>query len=59
MKLFRDDLSAQEIQEFKQWARDNYEPFTSIKGFWHPIVQQECTLINQEAEVSMEEYVNG
>ena len=47
MKLFR-NLTTEEEDEFRQWARDNYEPFSEIKGVWHPIVQDECVKINQE-----------
>ena len=48
MKIFR-DLTTNEIIEFQQWARDNYKPFTSINGMWHPVVQQECVQINRNA----------
>ena len=47
MKLFR-DLNAKEVYEFKQWARDNYKPFTEISSVWHPIVREECELINKK-----------
>ena len=48
MKLLR-DLTTKEIIDFQQWARDNYKPFTSINGMWHPVVQQECVQINRNA----------
>ena len=47
MKMFR-DLSEDEEREFRAWARSNYEKFTPIKGIWHPVVQDECRIINQE-----------
>jgi hypothetical protein len=47
MKLFR-DLSEEEEREFRQWARDNYEPLNPILGIWHPVVQDECKKMNQE-----------
>ena len=47
--MFR-DLNKKEEQEFKQWARDNYEPRTEITTAYHPVVQAECELINQELE---------
>ena len=50
MNLFR-DLEDSEVEEFKKWARDNYEPLTPIKGVWHPVVQQECVRINEEKPV--------
>ena len=52
MQLFRDITDPAEIQEFKQWANDNYEPHTPINGTWHPIIQAECVRINNEAQPS-------
>ncbi|MFN4973845.1 MAG: hypothetical protein ACK5GV_01230 [Bacteroidota bacterium] len=52
--LFR-ELSIEEIQDFKQWARDNYEPLTEIKSFWHPVVQEECQIMNLEFHADMAE----
>jgi hypothetical protein len=40
------NLSPQEVAEYKEWARDNYEPLTDIKGIWHPVIQHECAKIN-------------
>ena len=48
MKLFK-DLTAQEETEFRQWARDNYVCFSDISGIWHPVVQDECKNMNDEA----------
>jgi hypothetical protein len=45
--LFR-QLTEEEEKEFRQWARDNYEPYSEIKGIWHWIVQDECVKINKE-----------
>ena len=47
MKLFR-DLSVEEQERFRQWARENYKPLTPISGVWHPVVQDECRRMNQE-----------
>ena len=47
MNLFR-ELTPTEAVEFKVWARQNYEPLTEIKGIWHPVIQAECALINDE-----------
>ena len=52
MKLFR-DLSPDEAQEFRQWARENYTPHDTIEGIWHPVVQAECTRMNEEAELTI------
>lgn len=53
MIMFR-ELTKSEIVDFKQWARDNYEPLTEIKSFWHPVVQAECHAINAEIAVDLE-----
>jgi hypothetical protein len=50
MKLFR-QLTETEEQEFRQWARVSYTPFTPIEGIWHPVIQDECRKINLEAEM--------
>ena len=47
MNLFR-NLTGDEIREFKDWARQNYVPFSEIKGIWHPVIQQECARINEK-----------
>ena len=50
MQLF-EKLTDEEIQDFIDWARENYEPFSPIKGIWHPVIQAECAAINAKAEV--------
>ena len=52
MELFR-ELDDSEIKEFKEWARENYTPFTEIKGIWHPEVQKECIEINKNSKVEL------
>ena len=47
MKLFK-ELDEKEKQEYRDWARGNYKPYTDIKGIWHPVIQAECMKINQE-----------
>jgi hypothetical protein len=49
VKLYR-DLTEAEEQTFRKWARDNYEPFTDIRGIWHLVVQDECRKINAETD---------
>jgi hypothetical protein len=46
--LFR-NLSRQEVQDFRAWARANYTPLEKIPGVWHPVIQSECVAMNQEA----------
>jgi hypothetical protein len=53
MIMFR-ELNAEELQEFKQWARDNYTPGSDISSLWHPVIQEECHTINAEVAVDME-----
>jgi hypothetical protein len=53
MNLFR-QLTPQEEAEFRQWARDNYAPFSEISGVWHPVVQDECARINAGAGLEKE-----
>ena len=50
MQLFK-DLTSQEETEFRTWAKENYVPFNDIKGIWHPIIQDECRRINEQAQV--------
>ena len=52
MNLFK-ELSPEEVQEFRQWARDNYTPFTPIQGIWHPVVQHECQKINSRTALEL------
>jgi hypothetical protein len=47
MELFR-ELDTKEEKEFREWARNNYKKFDTIKGVWHPVVQDECVKINAE-----------
>jgi hypothetical protein len=42
-------LDAAEEAEFRQWARENYTPFSPIARVWHPAVQDECRRMNAEA----------
>lgn len=42
-------LDDQEVNEFKQWARDNHKPGDTIQGIWHPVIREECQRIDQES----------
>lgn len=55
-KLFR-DLNKSEEAEFRRWARENWEVGQDIKSFWHPVVQNECLLMEEE-EKQKEEVIN-
>lgn len=42
MNMFR-ELNKQEVEEFKKWARDNFDPKSDTPNpVWHPVIQQEC-----------------
>ena len=50
-------LNAVEEHAFRKFARENYEPLSPIPGIWHPVVRDECRIINEEAETTLEEYM--
>jgi hypothetical protein len=58
MRLFK-NLTPDEEAEFRQWARANYKPFAQINGVWHPVVQDECTKMNVEAELDLAGWKDG
>jgi hypothetical protein len=41
-------LNQTEASEFRQWARDNYKPFSPIPSLWHRETRWECRKINTE-----------
>lgn len=45
--MFR-ELSDGDKERFREWARNNYTPFTEVDSLWHPVVQEECERINEE-----------
>ncbi len=51
LKLYKVVDKEEGREVLRQWARDNYKPFTPINGVWHWLVQEECTKINQATEV--------
>jgi hypothetical protein len=38
MDIWR-DLPPKEVEEFVQWALDNWKPDTQINNVWHPVVR--------------------
>jgi len=42
------DLSDEAISRFREWARNNHKPGDDITSTLHPIVKDECRLINEE-----------
>lgn len=51
------DLTPEEEQEFRKWARNNYKPDEEIHSFWHPVVRDECAKMNQEYAKRNDVYV--
>lgn len=49
VKMFR-DLSPEEEEEFRQWARDNFSPEKEISECWHPVVVDEWKKLLQKEE---------
>jgi hypothetical protein len=45
--LFR-RLSAEEEARFRAQTRQTYTPLSDIEGTWHPVVQDECRIINEQ-----------
>lgn len=50
--MFR-ELTAQEEEKFRRWARDNYVPHSEINRVWHPVVQDEAVKMNKETRRAM------
>lgn len=48
MNIWR-GLTPAEEEEFKQWARDNYNVGDPINEIWHPVVKSECIKMNFNA----------
>jgi hypothetical protein len=44
------ELNDQEVEQFKQWARDNFKPDMEINETWHPVVRQELARLQKEQE---------
>ena len=42
------ELSETEVEEFKQWARDNHKIGDEVSEVWHPVIRKECKLIDEE-----------
>lgn len=46
--MFR-KLSDSEAEQFRQWARDVFEPGMAIQVYWHPVVRAELHKLAAEA----------
>lgn len=47
MELYR-TLNEEEVKEFRQWARDNFDVSEEINEAWHPVVRDECKKMKDE-----------
>jgi hypothetical protein len=43
------ELSKKEEQEYRQWAKTNYVPFSELNPLWHPVILDECIKMNENA----------
>jgi len=43
--LFR-ELGPEEVEEFRQWARDNHDYQAELNPVWHPIIRDEWFKLN-------------
>jgi hypothetical protein len=41
------DLSDEAKARYREWARNNHKPGDDINCTWHPIIKDECGLINE------------
>ena len=49
------ELSPEQEQSFRKWARENYKALEHIKDMWHPSVRDECNKINNELLANYEQ----
>ncbi len=55
--MFR-DLNEQEKQEYRKWARDNFDPSSDLLNpVWHPVVRDECNKMIAEAQAISDEFM--
>ena len=47
------DLDDNEEQEFRQWARDNFNVLDKIEDYWHPIIKLECQIMIEQYKNSL------
>ena len=45
---FFSDSTDDEEEDYRQWARENYQPEQMIKSIWHPVTVDECVKIIKE-----------
>jgi len=48
------ELDAEDVVEFKKWARDSYTLYSPISDMWHSVTRKECEKMNEEADLYSE-----
>ena len=46
--LFFRELTAEEVEASKQWARENFKPGEEPNELWHPVVQEEWNKLQEQ-----------
>ena len=47
---YHKDLNESEVKEFRQWARENFDPIDMVPRItWHPVVRDECNKMLEES----------
>ena len=41
------DLSDEAKVRFRQWARDNHKAGQDINELWHPVIKDECRIMDE------------
>ena len=49
------ELSPNQEEAFRKWARENYKPLNPIKEVWHSSVRDECEKMDQEFKITYEQ----
>ena len=50
--LYR-NLDDNEEQEFRKWARDNFNVMNKIETYWHAVIKQECQIMIEQYQNSI------
>ena len=43
-------LTDPEAEQFRLWARENYTAGDEVSEIWHPVIREECKMMNEEAD---------
>lgn len=45
--IFR-GLGPAEVADFRAWAREHHAPGDPVNALWHPVIRDECRIIDDE-----------